>query len=358
MPEPEADHGLGKPGPPLSRNSAFHRGLFGGLGVLVALLIGEAVTAAASVITLVLIAMFLAVSLEPVVALATRRGVPRGFAVLVVSLILFAVVASVALVLGTLVRDQVVRLVDNAPHLLDDLRRNRTIRTLDSRFHLIPKLEHKLQSANLADTLAGGAFDLGVSILNGVADTIVVVILAIYLLAALPSLKVAAYSLAPESRRDRVGRLVDEILRRSGGYAIGAVLVALTAGTVSALFLVGVGLSEYALALGLVVALLDLLPLVGSLLGAGIVVVVCFATSASTGLVALIFYIVYETFEGYVLYPRVMRSTVDVPEYVTIVAVLIGGAVAGIVGALLALPTAAAMLLLVREVWVRRQDVR
>ena len=87
-------------------------------------------------------------------------------------------------------------------------------------------------------------------------------------------------------------------------------------------------------------------------------VLLCFATSVPVGIAALFFFLVYEGFEGYVLYPRVMRATVDVPEYVTIVAVLLGGAVAGIVGALLALPLTAALLLVVREVWVRRQDAR
>jgi predicted PurR-regulated permease PerM len=104
------------------------------------------------------------------------------------------------------------------------------------------------------------------------------------------------------------------------------------------------------------VALLDLLPLVGAILGATIVSLVGLATSLPVGAACIIFYLIYEPLEGYVIYPRVMRSSVDVPEYVTIVAVLIGGAVAGMVGALLALPTAAAILLLVREVWVRSQD--
>jgi predicted PurR-regulated permease PerM len=132
--------------------------------------------------------------------------------------------------------------------------------------------------------------------------------------------------------------------------------VALLAGTVSFVFLLSAGLSAYALPLAMLVALLDLVPLVGSILGASIVVMVGFAHSAGLGIVCVIFYVIYETIEGYVIYPRVMRSSVDVPEYLTIVAVLLGGAVAGIIGALLALPMAAAVLLLIREVWVRRQD--
>ncbi len=103
-------------------------------------------------------------------------------------------------------------------------------------------------------------------------------------------------------------------------------------------------------------ALLDLVPLVGSVTGATVVTIICLATSLDTGLVAAAFYLVYEPLEGYVIYPRVMRSSVDVPEYVTVIAVLAGGTLGGVVGALLALPIAAAFLLLIREVWVRRQD--
>ena len=184
----------------------------------------------------------------------------------------------------------------------------------------------------------------------------IVFILTLYFLGAMPQLTKAAYSLAPASRRERVSRLGDEILHRVGGYLIGVVLVAVIAGTVTLVFTLCAGLSEYALPLALLVALLDLVPMVGAIIGASAVCLVGFATSSSTGVVCVAFYLVYEVIEGYVIYPRVMRSSIDVPEYVTIVAVLIGGAVAGIVGALLALPIAAALLLLVREVWVRRQD--
>ena len=123
------------------------------------------------------------------------------------------------------------------------------------------------------------------------------------------------------------------------------------------IFLFIVGLGKYALPLALLVALLDLVPLVGSITGAAVVTIVGLANSLGIGLACIVFYLIYETLEGYVIYPRVMRSSIDVPEYVTVVAVLLGGAIQGVLGALLALPMAAALLLIVREVWVRRQDV-
>jgi predicted PurR-regulated permease PerM len=105
-----------------------------------------------------------------------------------------------------------------------------------------------------------------------------------------------------------------------------------------------------------VVAILDVIPMIGATLGAIIVILIGFATSPAVGLACLIFYIVYQQFENYVIYPKVMSRSVDVPGSVTVIAALIGAALLGVVGALLAIPTAAAILLLVREVFVKRQD--
>jgi predicted PurR-regulated permease PerM len=199
-------------------------------------------------------------------------------------------------------------------------------------------------------------FNVGLTVLHWMINLIIIYVLTLYFLAALPVIKRTLYGLAPASRRERVGQLGDEILRRVGRYVIGVFLVATLAGTVSLIFMFSVGLGQYALPLAGLVALLDLVPLVGSILGASIVTIVGLANSLPIGIACIVFYVIYETLEGYVIYPRVMRSSVDVPEYVTIIAVLLGGAVGGIVGALLALPIAAAGLLLVREVWLRRQD--
>jgi predicted PurR-regulated permease PerM len=353
---PDQGSDFGPPGPPLSRDTPFLRGFFWVLGGLAALVLGFAVRDAAAELELVLIAAFVAIGLNPVVALAERRGMKRGWAVLAVALVFLALLTAVVFVLASALRSQFNALVDEAPHLLDDLRRNRSIAHLDARYHVLSKLETKLQDADLSGTIASGLFSAGASILNAVVSTVIVFVLTLYFLAALPRITKAGYSLAPASRRERVGKLGDEILHRVGGYAIGAVLVALIAGTVTLILLFSVGLGRYAFVLALLVALLDLLPLVGALIGATIVCLVGLATSLSVGITCIVFYLIYETLEGYVIYPRVMRSSVDVPEYVTIVAVLVGGAVGGIIGALMALPAAAAFILLVREVWVRRQD--
>lgn len=348
---------FGIPGVPISRNAPFYRGFMAALGVLVALAFGFALRDASDVLELIVVSAFLAIGLNPLVELGLRHSWKRGWAVLAVALLFVGVVTLVVISVGGILRSQLLHLIDDAPRLLDDLRRNRSLRNLDHKYHIITDLQKKIEAPDFAEKTFGGIFNVGLSVLSTVASIVIVFVLTLYFLANLPTLKRAVYSLAPASRRERIGHLGDEILRRVGRYVIGAFLVALLAGTMTLIFLLIAGLGQYALPLALLVALLDLVPLVGSILGAGIVTLVAFANSVSVGFAALIFYVIYETLEGYVIYPRVMRSSIDVPEYVTIVAVLLGGAIEGILGALLALPIAAALLLLVQEVWVRRQDV-
>jgi predicted PurR-regulated permease PerM len=353
----DEDNPYGRLGRPVARHSMFYRGFVGTFGVLAALVLGLAVREASSVLVLLLIAAFLAVGLNPIVEFAIRRGARRGWAVLGVALFIVGFLTMIVVVVGGVLRNQLVTFINDTPKLFNDLRHHKTIAHLDAKYHVLSSIEKKIQRPDFIDKQLGGVFNVGLSVLSGIATTVLVIILTLYFLAALPSVKRAMYSLAPATRRERVGQLGDEILRRVGRYVIGAFLVALLAGTVSLLFLLSVGLTQYALPLALMVALLDLVPLVGAILGASIVSIVGLANSLPIGIACIVFYVIYETLEGYVIYPRVMRSSVDVPEYVTIIAVVIGGTLGGIVGALLALPIAAAGLLIVREVWVRRQDV-
>ena len=182
--------------------------------------------------------------------------------------------------------------------------------------------------------------------------------LTLYFLSSLDQTKTAFYRLAPASRRPRVTALGDRIIRSIGGYVSGAFIVALCAGVSSLIFLFAVGLGEYAVALAFVVALLDVIPMIGATIGAVIVTAIAFATDLKIGIACAIFYLIYQQVENYVIYPRVMTRSVDVPGSVTVVAALIGASLLGVVGALLAIPTAAAILLIMREVVVKRQDQR
>jgi predicted PurR-regulated permease PerM len=347
---------FGEPGPPLERHSPVYIGFFGGIGVVLAFWLAYLVMLAASVLVLVLVAMFIAVGLNPIVDWLVRHNLRRVWSVGIVSLGALAVFALFAISIIPVLVDQITALIHQAPSWLDDLGHNRALQDLDDKYDITVNLKQQITGGGIATAVAGGLIGLGKFVVSAVFNVFVICVLTLYFLAALPAIKRAGYSLAPASRRDRVGKLGDEILARVGGYVAGAVLIALCAGVSSAIFLTIVGLGAYAVALAVVVAILDFIPLIGATIGAAIVCAIGFATEPHIGILCVVFYIVYQQVENYLIYPRVMSSSVDVPPAVTVIAALVGGTLLGVVGALLAIPSAAAILLIVREVVVKRQD--
>ena len=181
----------------------------------------------------------------------------------------------------------------------------------DRQYDLLDKAQKALSGGNVGSALFGGVVGVGLKLLSFVANTFIVVVLTLYLLATLPKVKRSAYRFAPASRRERVAELGDRIIDNVGSYVSGAFVVAMAAGISSMVFLFVVGLSEYAVALAAVVALLDVIPMIGATLGAVIVTLIGFATDPHIGLYCLIFYVVYQQFENYVIYPRVMSRSVE-----------------------------------------------
>ena len=170
-----------------------------------------------------------------------------------------------------MITDQVATLVDNAPHWLESLQRNRQIQDLDDEYSVIDKSRDFITSGNWASGLFGGVVGVGVAVLGFLANAFVVTVLTLYFLASLNHTKETLYDLAPASRRERVTELGDRIFDSIGGYVSGAFVVAVCAGLSSLIFLFAVGLGEYAVALAAVVALLDIIPMIGATLGAVVV---------------------------------------------------------------------------------------
>jgi predicted PurR-regulated permease PerM len=347
----------GEPGPPLE-HTPFYVGLLGGLGVAVAYWLATRFLDIGSVLILVVVAMFLAAGLNPIVEYFMSHGLKRPWALLVVITGVLLAITLFIIAIVPVVTDQVTSITDNAPGWLDQLTHNRQFRDLDQQYDIVAKAKDYIQSGDLAKTVFGGALNVGLKVLSLLGNTFVVVVLTLYFLASLPTMKNALYQLAPASRRDRVGKLGDQIIRSVGGYVSGAFIIALLAGVSTLIFLAIIGLGEYAVALALVVAMLDVIPMIGATLGAIIVCAIAFATDPKMGIASVIFYVAYQQIENYVIYPRVMSRSVEIPGALTVIAALVGAALLGVVGALLAIPTAAAVLLIVREVWVKRQDAR
>ncbi len=333
-------------------------GFLYGLGALTAFWLGGLLLTVGSVIILVVVALFLAAGLNPVVEFFVRRGLKRAWSVLTVIVIVLVLLVLFFVALVPVISDQVAGLVENAPVWLDSLQTNNRVQELDREYGVIEKAKEFITSGDWASGLFGGVVGIGVAVLGFLANAFVVTVLTLYFLASLAHTKETLYDLAPASRRARVAELGDRIFDSIGGYVSGAFIVAMCAGITSLIFLLVVGLAEYAVALAAVVALLDVIPMIGATLGAVVVTAIGFATDVKTGVACLIFYVIYQQLENYLIYPRVMQRSVNVPGQVTVIAALIGAALLGVVGALLAIPFAAAVLLLVRELWLPRQAAR
>ena len=354
--ERHPSEGMGQPGPPIRRGNPFTFGFFAALGVLVAWGLWNALGQARSVLILLLVSIFIAVGLNPLVEWFMRRGLKRGLSVGVVFLLMILAVVGVGFAIVPVVTDQIDSLIQNAPGYLDLLEKSKTLTNLNDKYHFIQKAQEYIQDPALAQRAFGGILGVGKVVANALFNMFTILVLTLYFLASLPSIKRAAYSLVPGSRRRRFSILGDEVLGRVGGYVSGQFMVALCAGVCMFIFLEIVGLREYAVALAIVVMFCDFIPMVGGFIGVVVVSLIGFTGGLWTGIACLIYGIIYQQIENYVVAPRIMRRAVDIPGAVTVIAALLGGALLGVVGALLAIPSAAAILLIIREVWVRKAD--
>lgn len=352
----DEDNPFGRRGRPMAGNSSLRLGFALALGALLAYELLQAVLAVRQVLVLVLMSAFLAVGLDPAVTSLSRR-MRRGLAAGLVMLAFLAVFAGFIAAVIPPLSHQVTQLVNHAPTYVRDLQQNSRVRDLDQRFGLLAKLQaqaNKLPGVTV--TAVGGVVGASKAVLGAIASIFTVLILTLYLLSNLPEIKRFFYRLVPRTRRARVSLLTDEILVRVGGYVLGNLAISVIAGLLALVVLFAAGV-PYPVALALLIAITDLIPLVGATIGALIVVLVAFVGAGTTqGLVCIVYFVVYQQFENYVLQPRIMQRTVDVSPLATVLAALIGGSLLGVVGALIAIPTAAGIQLVLREVVVPRQD--
>jgi len=346
------------PTPLLLRHSPFKIGFFGALGAVTAIFLTEQLLSISSVLILLVMSMFLAIGLNPTVEFFMRRGLRRGLAVLIVLVVVISVLALFVVAIAPVISEQIAAITRNAPGWLDDLQANAQVQQLDRKYDVIAKVRDYVQNGDFGQRVFGGALGVGLRVLSAVANSLIVIVLMIYFLASLPSIKHAGYSLAPASKRPRVSELGDKIIRSTGAYVAGAFLVALCAGVSTLIFSSLVGLGDYAFALAFVVGLFSLIPIVGAFVSGALMTLLGLTVSPTVALVALVYYVSYQQVESYLIYPRIMKKSVDIPGSVTVVAALVGGSLLGIIGALLAVPVAAALLLLHREVFLKRQDAR
>lgn len=346
----------GEPGRPIAHTSPLRIGFTAALGVALAYALVQAVVAVRSVLVLLLVAAFLAIGLNPLVEALLRRGMSRGRAV---ATVLAGVVLAFAGVLAAVVPpivEQVGQFSDALPGYVAALQDNQRLADLDERFGVLEQLETVASDpGSYAPSIFGGVLGVGKVVFGAFFSGLTVFILTLYFLSSLPAITGAAYQLVPASRRRRVQLLTDEVLVRVGGYVAGALSIAALGGVFTFVLCAVLGI-PYPVALAVVVAATGLVPLIGATIGAVVVTTVAFLDSTQAGVVMLVYYLVYQQVENYVLYPRVMKRSVDVAPAATVVAVLIGASLLGVLGALLAIPLAAGLQLVLQQVVLPRQE--
>jgi predicted PurR-regulated permease PerM len=340
--------------------SAFQLGLFGGLGVLTALVIGGAVTTLANVITYVFAAVFLALGLDPLVSKLEKFKFPRPIAVLTVIVGLVGFLAGLIWSLAPTLITQSTKFLDSAPDILRDITMFPFVVSLDDQLNgavgsaLADAGGFLTDSANWP-SLVGGVVQVGISLFNGAFGFLIILVLTVFFLASLESLKGSLIKLVPASKRERYTKISQQVSISVGRYVIGQVSVAALNATLAFIAMSIVGL-PFALVLAFIVFLLAIIPLVGSVSGAALVVMVAAAVDPTSAIVLGIYFLVYLQIEAYVVSPRVMRVAVSVPAPIVVIAALSGGALLGILGALVAIPFAASVIFIVREIFIPRQN--
>jgi predicted PurR-regulated permease PerM len=335
-------------GRPLDRQTPFFIGLTGALGVAVAYVVVRAVADIAEELLLIGLALFLAVGLNPIVEWVARRRIPRGVGVAVVIVSLLGLTTGFVFVALPPIVHETHTLIHNFPKYRHDLATGKgTLGRLAVKVHLTSYLSGAKARA-LKNSLVGGALGAGERVLSAGIATLTVIVLTIYFLIALPAVKRLWLRFTPASRRARAEYLTEQVFGRVGGFVLGNLLTSIVAALGTFFWLVAVG-GPYPLLLALFVGIFDLLPVVGSTIAGLAVAAVMLTRGLPLALATGAFYTAYRFFEDYLLTPRVMHHTVKISPGVTIVATLIGGALLGLVGALIAIPCAATIYLVLEE---------
>ena len=346
--------------------NAFRLGLFGGLGVLVAIVIGTAVFNLQTILTYVGAALFLALGIDPAVSFLQRHKFPRALAIATVLVVVLGVVAGLVFALIPVLSDQISNLITQIPTITDAFNNGQIEKWWNDTF---PWLQYASVLKNVQDffttnvsSITGGVLQTVVTIGSGAFGVIIVAILTLYFVASLSNIKRGLYQFVPATKREKFIDIAEQISKAVGRYVVGQISLGLCNGVLSFVFLLilslTTGVKYYAL-LAFIAFLFSLIPLVGTLVGSIVITLSAWLFSdfnLATLIACAIYYLVYMQVEAYILSPNIMNRAVKVPGVVVVIAALIGGTLLGVLGALIAVPVAAAILLIVQQVIVPRQN--
>jgi predicted PurR-regulated permease PerM len=354
-----APEDFGIVGEPLNHSHPFYFGFVAASGAVIAITLLRAFASASQVFVLIIISLFFAMGLNPAVLFIERRGLSRVKAVTATVTLVIGFVGVFIWIAAPLIIDQVNALITNAPQLISDLKNNSTINELNKNYGIVDTIQEKVDSSikdgKFVIGAFGGVLGVGKAFISGVFSILTILVLTLYFLAALPTVTQDAYRLVPASRRERVAKITDAIIFRVGAFVGGQITISFFASIF--IFLLGLVLDlPYKSALALVVFVCGLIPLIGHFIGMTIVTLIALTVSPLIAAISLASYIIYVQFENYVLTPKVMKRALSIPGLVTIIAALIGTSLLGLVGGILAVPIAAAVLLILDEVVYPKAD--
>jgi predicted PurR-regulated permease PerM len=330
------------------------------LGLIVAVYaLLHVVLIARHVLVYILVAIFLTLAINPLVAWLMRRGVhSRGLASGAACLIVLIAIAGIGFAFIPTLVDNVNNFVNAVPGYVHDLTKGKgRLGFLETKYHVVERLEHYVKQGGAKKLLglSGAAISVTKGVLNFIVGTVTVAFLTFFMLLEGPAWMERLYGLLSKESQPRWRKVGHDIYRQVSGYVTGNLVISLIAGSLTTFVLLLLGV-PYAVALGLLVGLLDLIPLVGATIAAVIVAAVAFLHGILAGIVVIVFFIVYQQVENHILQPVVYHRTVALSPLAILVSVLIGAEIAGILGALAAIPVAGAIqVLIVDFLRVRRE---
>jgi predicted PurR-regulated permease PerM len=312
------------------------------------------------VITWLLVALFFAMALNPAVDWFMRHGIKRrGQAVGITFVLALLGIAAIGYAFIPTLVNNVNDFVQAVPGYVDDLTKGRgRLGFLETKYHIVEKIREQIDQGGASKVLGltGAALSITKSVISLVVATITIAFLTFFMLLEGPVWVDRIYGLMPEGSRERWRKVGNDIYRTVGGYVTGNLAISLIAGTLTTIVLLALGV-PFAIALGVIVAILDLIPLAGATIAGVIISTVAFIHSITAGIIVVVFVVVYQQIENHFLQPVIYSRTVQLSPLIVLVSILIGAKVAGILGALGAIPVAGAIQVLVID-WHQHRRAR
>ncbi|MDR2999101.1 MAG: AI-2E family transporter [Microbacterium sp.] len=332
------------------------------LGALTAILFGIMLANLATVLIYIALAAFGALGLDPAVRWLERRGMARGWGVLTVILSLLAIIVLVLWLIVPVIVKQITLFITSIPGIIRDFQTTDLYAWLQDQFgdqigDLVKQIQSFLTDPGTLFSIGGGALQVGTSIATGISGAMIVLVLMLYFVAGLPGIKTSLLRLAPARDRARAADITDQITDSVGGYIMGMVVLAFANSIVTLLLFMFLGLPFPPL-MAAISFLLTLIPLIGSVLFWIVGSVIALFSNPLMALAFAACYLVYMQIEAYYLTPKVMNRAVAVPGALVVIGAMAGGTLLGLLGALVAVPVTASILIIIKQIWIPRQDAR